>query len=452
MENYNNILVLGLGISGISTIKLLDKLNKEIYLYDSKDKNSLKINLEEINTISVTKYLGGEIPNLNGIDLVIKSPGMSPDEEVIKKIKDKGIELITDIEFAYRLSKTNNIIAVTGTNGKTTVVTLLNEIFISGGRNVILGGNIGFGILDKILDTKPDDVLLIEASSFQLNDISEFKPKISAITNLGSDHLDWHRTTDDYRNAKRHIYMNQTQDDYIVLDYDNKTLKELSDINARILWCSIDNKLDEGIYIEDETIIIKFDGKINNLMNISEINIFGKHNLKNILYVVGICILMGINIEVIKNTIKEFNGVEHRLEYVKVIKNVKYINDSKGTNLESTIVAIDAFNDPKILIAGGKDEGACFDELVKKISKEVKSVILLGETKELIYEKLLEIGYKNMIKVSSMNEAVSEANKQAIKGDIVLFSPACASYDMYNNYMQRGEDFKREVKLLFEEV
>lgn len=448
LETVENILVLGLGISGVSTVKLLKKLNKNIYVYDKKSKNELTPNLEEIEDIKFHEYFGGDKPDFKNIDLVIKSPGMPPSEEIIEEISNFKIEIISDIELAYLISDSKNFIVVTGTNGKTTVTTLLNEVFLKAGKKVILGGNIGYGILDNILDAKEDDIILIEASSFQLNNINKLKPKIAIITNIGSDHLDWHGSVENYQTAKKNIYKNQDKNDYIILDSDDEYLMNLKGIKSSKFSYSIKNILPKGVYIQDDIIKIRDKGKEHEILNIKDIKIFGDHNLKNILSVVGTCYLLGINLHVVKNAIIQFNGVEHRLEYVDIIKGVKYINDSKGTNIESTIVAIKAFKEDKILILGGKDEGASFEKLAFNIDSSVKNIILFGETKDLIKKSLDEIKFTNVNIVDSLEKAVELSYEIAKPDQIVLFSPACASYDMFKSYIQRGLIFKKEVQKL----
>lgn len=448
LETVENILVLGLGISGVSTVKLLKKLNKNIYVYDKKSKNELTPNLEEIEDIKFHEYFGGDKPDFKNIDLVIKSPGMPPSEEIIEEISNFKIEIISDIELAYLISDSKNFIVVTGTNGKTTVTTLLNEVFLKAGKKVILGGNIGYGILDNILDAKEDDIILIEASSFQLNNINKLKPKIAIITNIGSDHLDWHGSVENYQTAKKNIYKNQDKNDYIILDSDDEYLMNLKGIKSSKFSYSIKNILSKGVYIQDDIIKISDEGKEHEILNIKDIKIFGDHNLKNILSVVGTCYLLGINLHVVKNAIIQFNGVEHRLEYVDIIKGVKYINDSKGTNIESTIVAIKAFKEDKILILGGKDEGASFEKLAFNIDSSVKNIILFGETKDLIKKSLDEIKFTNVNIVDSLEKAVELSYEIAKPDQIVLFSPACASYDMFKSYIQRGLIFKKEVQKL----
>lgn len=448
LETVENILVLGLGISGVSTVKLLKKLNKNIYVYDKKSKNELTPNLEEIEDIKFHEYFGGDKPDFKNIDLVIKSPGMPPSEEIIEEISNFKIEIISDIELAYLISDSKNFIVVTGTNGKTTVTTLLNEVFLKAGKKVILGGNIGYGILDNILDAKEDDIILIEASSFQLNNINKLKPKIAIITNIGSDHLDWHGSVENYQIAKKNIYKNQDKNDYIILDSDDEYLMNLKGIKSSKFSYSIKNILPKGVYIQDDIIKISDEGKEHEILNIKDIKIFGDHNLKNILSVVGTCYLLGINLHVVKNAIIQFNGVEHRLEYVDIIKGVKYINDSKGTNIESTIVAIKAFKEDKILILGGKDEGASFEKLAFNIDSSVKNIILFGETKDLIKKSLDEIKFTNVNIVDSLEKAVELSYEIAKPDQIVLFSPACASYDMFKSYIQRGLIFKKEVQKL----
>lgn len=448
LETVENILVLGLGISGVSTVKLLKKLNKNIYVYDKKSKNELTPNLEEIEDIKFHEYFGGDKPDFKNIDLVIKSPGMPPSEEIIEEISNFKIEIISDIELAYLISDSKNFIVVTGTNGKTTVTTLLNEVFLKAGKKVILGGNIGYGILDNILDAKEDDIILIEASSFQLNNINKLKPKIAIITNIGSDHLDWHGSVENYQTAKKNIYKNQDKNDYIILDSDDEYLMNLKGIKSSKFSYSIKNILPKGVYIQDDIIKISDKGKEHEILNIKDIKIFGDHNLKNILSVVGTCYLLGINLHVVKNAIIQFNGVEHRLEYVDIIKGVKYINDSKGTNIESTIVAIKAFKEDKILILGGKDEGASFEKLAFNIDSSVKNIILFGETKDLIKKSLDEVKFTNVNIVDSLEKAIELSYEIAKPDQIVLFSPACASYDMFKSYIQRGLIFKKEVQKL----
>lgn len=440
------VLVLGLGISGLSIVKALDKLQAKIIVYDSKSEEELTDFFDQVKRIDLQKYLNNKEINLESIDLIVKSPGITHDIPIIIEAKKRNIEIITDLELAYRIAPTKNIISITGTNGKTTTTTLVGEIFKDKGFNTFVVGNIGIGILDNMVYAKKEDIFIIEASSFQLEDTKSFKPKVSLIINITPDHLTWHGTLENYIKAKKKNIVNQDKDDYTILNYDDKILRNLeSQLNSNLIWFSVKEKLDQGIFIEEGYIVIKDKRETVKVMRVGEVTLPGKHNLENILASIAIAWVMKIDMESMKNTIKKFKGVEHRIEYVKTINEVSYYNDSKGTNPDSTIKAIEAINPPIILIAGGYDKGSEFDELIKSFNGKIKELILFGETKEKIKKAAVENGFNNIYLVKDMKEAVKLSFELGIAKDNVLLSPACASWGMYNNFEERGIDFKNSV-------
>lgn len=450
--NNKNVLVIGVGISGVSTIKAINRLGANIYVTDSKSEEELSNVLLLLKDIPITKLLGTNDIDLSKIDLIIKSPGVPPHILLIEKAIEKGIEVISDIELSYRLGISDNFIAITGTNGKTTTTTLVGEVFKSAGLATHVVGNIGRGILGELINSKKEDYFIIEASSFQLEHTKFFKPKISLILNLTPDHIDWHGSFENYINSKKKIFINQNKDDFLVINYDDLLLRGFKDeINSNIIWFSTNTKLDKGIYLDGEYIVINDGEKITNIMKYVEIKIMGRHNLENILGCIGICLAAGIDLEIIKDTIISFKGVEHRLEYVVEKKGIKFYNDSKGTNPEASIKAIEAIPSPIILIAGGYDKASNFDDFVKTFKGNVKALVLLGQTKYKIKETADNNGYKDYYLVESIEEAVKLAYKLGEKGDYILLSPACASWGMFSNFEERGKAFKEAIYNLGEE-
>lgn len=447
-----NILILGLGITGVSTVKTLDKLGANIAISDLKDRNQLNEFISQIENIDLKLYLGTNDVPLDNIDLIIKSPGIPLNNEVINQANEKDIEVITDLELAYRISPNSNFIAITGTNGKTTTTTLTGEIFKKAGLTTHVAGNIGVGILWDIINSNNEDVFVIETSSFQLESTKTFKPNISLILNITPDHLNWHNTMDKYIEAKKKIFKNQDEDQYTILNYDDPLLRNMEDeIKSNLIWFSVDNKLSKGVYIEEGYIVINDGTKAQKILKAEEVKILGKHNLENALASVAIAWIMGIDSNIMKEVLKTFPGVEHRIEYVGTINGIQFFNDSKGTNSDASIKAVEAVKSPIILIAGGMDKGTEFDDFIQSFHNKVKALILLGETKEKIKNTALKHGFKNLYIVEDMKTAVKKSYELAEKGDNILLSPACASWDMYSSFEERGNDFKQAVYCLKEE-
>lgn len=450
LEN-KNVLVLGLGISGLSTIIALDKLGANIIISDAKSEEELKGVLDQVEEIPMELNLNTDDIDISGIDLVIKSPGIPPNAKLVKKSLANNIEVITDIELAYRISPTNNIIAITGTNGKTTTTTLVGEIFKKINPNTFVVGNIGVGILDKIVEANEDDIFVIEASSFQLEHCKDFKPHVSLILNISPDHLDWHGSYENYIEAKLKVLENQNSHDYSILNYDDKILFSIKDkLKSKVILFSLKECLDTGIFIENNNIIIKDEFEKTILMPCNELKILGKHNLENALGAVGIALAMGAPLDIVRDTLRNFKGVEHRIEFVVNKRGINFYNDSKGTNTDASIKAIEALDCPIILIAGGYDKGVSFDDFIKSFNNKVKALILLGATKYKIKECAQANGFENIFMVENMNEAVELSYKLGQEQDNVLLSPACASWGMYNNFEERGKDFKNAIYELME--
>ncbi|EOD01259.1 UDP-N-acetylmuramoyl-L-alanine--D-glutamate ligase [Caldisalinibacter kiritimatiensis] len=447
LEN-KNVLVLGLGVSGVSTTKALVKLGANVIVNDSKTEEDLKSNLKELEGLDVVYKLGNNDIKLGNIDLIVKSPGVPLTVPLLHKANELGIEVITDIELAYRIAK-NPFVAITGTNGKTTTTTLIGELFKNCGKNCKVAGNIGVGLLWEVVNCEDKDIFVIETSSFQLESTKYFKPKVSVIINITPDHLKWHKSFENYINAKKKIFKKQGNADFTVLNYDDGILRNLEkEIKSNVIYFSQKKKLDKGVYIDGDYIVID-DGEVSKkVIKYKDIKIPGKHNVENSLAAVCVGWLMGVPIECIKETLYTFEGVEHRLEFVEEIDGIKFYNDSKGTNPDASIRAIEAINKPIILIAGGLDKGSEFDEFIKSFNGKVKALILLGETAEKIKGTAIRHGFNNIYIVDNMRKAVNKAFDISEKGDNVVLSPACASWDMYNSYEERGKDFKSEVEKL----
>lgn len=440
------VLVMGLGISGLSTIKALNKYGAKIIITDSKDEIELKETLNSIKHIDLEKKLGNKEVDLSKVDLIIKSPGIPPSAKILLKAKNLNIEIINDIELGYRLSNTENIIGITGTNGKTTTTTLIGEILKNADLNPHIAGNIGKGFLEEVLVSKREDYFVLELSSFQLEHTNSFKPKLALMLNISPDHLDWHENFRNYIKAKKKIFKNQNKEDYLILNYDDEILREFKDeAKGNIIWFSINNSLDRGIYLKNENIVYNNGVREEEIFNSKDLKIIGKHNLENVLGAISVSLVLDIDIEIIKDTLKKFKGVEHRLEFVDEIDGIKFFNDSKGTNPNASIKAIEAIDGDVILIAGGYEKNSDFYDFILSLKEKVKHLILLGDTKYRIRDIAYEYDYKDVDLVNTMKEAVNLSYSLGKEKDTILLSPACASWDMYKNFEERGKEFKRLV-------
>ena len=434
--SMKKVLVYGLGLTGISSVKTLEKEGYEVYTYDKNKKN-----VKELEGYKYSPISDLEIDTIP-YDFVVKSPGIPPHDEIVKRLSRK-YEIISDIELSYRLFPDAKIISITGTNGKTSTTSMVTHILNESGIKAISVGNIGEGILWQMATNK-DAVFVCELSSFQLHNVKNYKPKIATITNISEDHIDWHGTFDDYINSKINISKNQDEDDYIIINHEDEILQDhKSSYKAKIYEFSSKNEVERGIFLKESTIYLK-DEKIEKLIDVDDLLVIGNHNYENIMAASLCAYLFGIDISDIKNALKTFKSIEHRLEYVDAISGVKVYNDSKGTNVDSSVKAIESFNDPIIIIAGGYNKHIDYSAYVKAFKKKGKLMVIMGETSDILANLCKEEGV-SYIKAKDMKEAVDISFDHASDGDVILLSPASASWDMYKNFELRGEDFKAKV-------
>lgn len=444
------VLLIGLAKTGISTIKHLNRLGAKVVVNDIKDKEKLKDILDELSDLNNVEYILGYHPeNVDDIDMTVVSPGVPLDLPFILKLKAKNIEIIGEVELAYRLSRNPIFIGITGTNGKTTTTSLVGEIFKKASKDTYIVGNIGNPVIDTVDVANENSVLVTELSSFQLESVDKFKPHISAILNFTEDHLNRHHTMKAYMEAKARIFENQDSNDFCILNYDDEEVRSLSDnVKAKKIFFSRKKCLEYGIYLDEKkNIIINLGEKIT-LLNKDELSLPGNHNLENCMAAAAIAYVSNIDIDVIRKVLKTFAGVEHRQEFVRNLNGIMFVNDSKATNPDSSIKAIQSYNRPIVLIAGGMDKQSSFDEFLDIAKENVYALVLLGETAQKIKECAQNKGFDNITVVKDMKEAVDASYQIAKDGDVVLLSPACASWDMYKSFEVRGIDFKDNVNNL----
>lgn len=445
--------LIGLGISNLYLANYLIQYTKNIFITESLPETKLSDRLAKLNP--KIKYECGKHTDkiFKYTDLIIRSPGIPRDNILIKKILDKKIPVTTELEIAYQILKsklgcTPTIIAITGTNGKTTTTTLVGKI-ISSYREAVICGNIGEPLIKFVDKIKKDTVVVIEVSSYQLEDIVQFKPHISCILNITEDHLDHHKSMKNYINAKFNIFLNQGNNDFAVVNYDDKNIRTaLKSIQKpRIVYFSKKNKLQYGCWLNTNTMYAVFNYNNESKKVKIQTSLPGEHNLENITASVTCSLLIGIPVKYIEKSIKTFHGVEHRLEFVRKINGVVYINDSKSTNVDSTLVALKSFSNPIHLILGGRDKGAPYTPLIPLIKQKVKTILLIGEATEIIYKQIKNLDVK-IYKCGTLQNAVKTAYQIAKKNEIVLLSPACSSFDQFVNFEHRGNEFKRLVNSL----
>ena len=443
------VLVFGSGISGIGAVKLLEGQGADVILYDGNDKLDEKKLKENLGEDSKARIILGGFPQelLEELDLVILSPGVPTDLPVLTAMHEKNIEVIGEVELAYRYGK-GDVLAITGTNGKTTTTTLLGQIMKDYQDDVFVVGNIGNPYTVAAGEMTEHAVAVAEMSSFQLESIVTFRPKVSAILNYTPDHLNRHHTMEAYIAAKENIARNQTESDFCVLNYEDEIMREFGkNLKCQVLYFSSVHTLERGIYLSGGNIIYK-NPEEEIVCNVNELQILGTHNYENVMAAVCMAALYGVPMESIRRTIKAFRGVEHRIEYVTEKNGVAYYNDSKGTNPDAAIKGIQAMNRPTVLLGGGYDKDSEYTEWINSFDGKVKKLILMGATKEKIARDAEKCGFHEYVYVDTFEEGVRLAASLAEPGDAVLLSPACASWGMFPNYEVRGEKFKEIVNSL----
>lgn len=448
MKN-KKVLVFGSGISGIGAGKLLEQVGASVVLYDGKETLDKEVLKAQLGDDTKAEIILGELSEevMETLDLVVMSPGVPTDLPVVLKMRDMGIPIWGEVELAYTYGQ-GDVLAITGTNGKTTTTALLGEIMKNYKESVFVVGNIGNPYTAAALEMREDSVAVAEMSSFQLETIHEFRPKVSAILNITPDHLNRHHTMEAYIKAKEDIAKNQTKEDTCVLNYEDEVTRKIGEnVKANVLYFSSQRKLDRGIYLDDGNIILRQDEEIL-VCNVNELKLLGTHNYENVMAAVAMAAAYGTPMEVIRRTIKEFAGVEHRIEFVREKDGVAYYNDSKGTNPDAAIKGIQAMNRPTVLIGGGYDKDSEYEEWIQAFDGKVKLLVLVGATKEKIAEAAERVGFVSYVMADSFEEAVEKCIEAAEPGDAVLLSPACASWGMFKNYEERGDKFKELVNCL----
>ena len=506
------VLVFGTGKSGIAAEELLHKKGASVVLYDGNDKLEKEEILKKLESRDSVEVVLGELPEemLDSLDLVVLSPGVPTDLPVVLKMKEKEIPVIGEVELAYQVSR-GKVLAITGTNGKTTTTSLLGEIMKAYQPEVKVVGNIGTPYTSAALDTTDDTVtvaevgcpsfsdtpvggsisnvcvspfsavvaliapslmdetastadgspiistdfgeMVVEISSFQLETIKEFHPAASAITNITEDHLNRHHTMEEYIRVKECITENQTMDDLCVLNYEDEILrpfgeKLMAEKKVQVMYFSSLRALKDGIYYQDGEIRIAKNGETELLTRTDDLKLLGLHNFENVMVASAMALHAGVPMETVRKVIQEFAGVEHRIEYVCEKDGVAYYNDSKGTNPDAAIKGIQAMNRPTLLIGGGYDKQSTYEEWIQAFDGKVRFLVLIGDTKEKIAKAARNVGFNDIIMADNLKEAVQICHDKANAGDAVLLSPACASWDQFKSYEQRGELFKEYVRAL----
>ncbi|MGI6722414.1 MAG: UDP-N-acetylmuramoyl-L-alanine--D-glutamate ligase [Anaerovoracaceae bacterium] len=444
------ILVVGLGRSGAAALKALLSAGADVEVQDSKKAGELDEELEAfLKEKGVRSYLGEKPEDPAGYDFIVPSPGVPLKLDFIAKAIKAGVPVIGELELAYEMGG-GKYVAITGTNGKTTTTTLVGEIFKEAGRDTRVVGNIGVAVMNEALNADDDTWMITEVSSFQLETISRFKPVVSAILNITPDHLDRHGSMENYALTKARIFENQDESGYVVMNFDDKeSFRLATGAKATIVPFSREEKLLFGAFVKNDKIVIRnHDEETIEFCGVHELKIPGTHNLENALAATAIAYFAGIEPQYISKALREFSGVEHRIEYCGTVNGVRYVNDSKGTNTDAAIKAINAIDGDIVLIAGGYDKGADFTEFIKAFGSKVKHVALMGAMASKIKIAAEKLGYTHTIIMKDMEDCVAEAARLAKKGDTVLLSPACASWDMYDDFEKRGEHFKKCVERL----
>ena len=443
-----NILVVGMGRSGKAALEALSGTGAKLSAQDSQDASHMdEAFLEFLREGHVATYFGSTPDDMSVFDMLVLSPGVPPQLDFIREAASEGAEIIGELELAYRMTDAH-FAAITGTNGKTTTTTLAGEIFKAAGRKTSVVGNIGNPVVTEAVSADSDSWMVTEVSSFQLETTRDFRPEVSAILNLTPDHLNRHKTMKAYGDAKARIAVNQSPEEYLIINRDDEAAMELArQSRATVVPFSRKAALEAGAFLQGRDIVIKdFDGTIHNICSRDDLRIIGDHNVENVLAAAALCYYAGIDEDVIGNAVRAFPGVEHRIEFCGTRDGVDYYNDSKGTNVDAAVIALKALENNIILIAGGDGKAQDFTDLAAHLDGAVTALVLLGRDAPLIEEAARKAGFTDIFTCGSMEECVRKASELARSGDKVLLSPACASWDMYPNYEVRGRHFKDCVR------
>jgi UDP-N-acetylmuramoylalanine--D-glutamate ligase len=446
--NGKRVLVVGLGKSGVASALFLQKRGARVSVSDAKSPEQLRQEIPMLLDAGITVETGehGE-RTFREQDLIVVSPGVPFDMPLLARARERGIPIIGEVELAYRFLK-GNILAVTGSNGKTTTTTLAGDVIAAAGRDTLVGGNIGTPAISFVETATDQTWVVLEISSFQLETIESFRPKIAVVLNVTPDHLDRHHTFENYTTAKARIFENQTSDDFAILNADDATCVAMAaNVKSRVYWFSRLRQVERGALVRGEDMVWTDADREQTILPVREIQLKGSHNLENVLAAVCVGMLVKAEPAAIRRAVEEFRAVEHRLEYVGAVRGVEYYNDSKATNVDATIKALESFPGRLHLILGGKDKGSDYRVLNDLIAQRVKRVYTVGAAAAKIES---QIRGAEVLHSETLNQAVKQASELATAGDVVLLAPACASFDQFDSYEHRGRIFKELVRGLAE--
>lgn len=445
--NGKKALVCGMARSGIAAAKLLNRLGARVTLQDMKKREEISADVLALEGEGIVLYTGANPDEIAcAQDLIVLSPGIPCDLPFIAAAEEAGIEVISEVELAYRLTPCP-ITAITGTNGKTTTTTLTGEIMKTAYSGTAVVGNIGIPYSEEVERLTEKDWVVAEISSFQMEKAKEFHPHISAVLNITPDHLNRHKTMDVYIAMKERVFAKQTAADFCILNHGDEICRKMADKTAaKLFFFDSSETLAEGIYLDGDAIEVRWGAINETLIHVDELQILGVHNYENVMAAAAMGICAGIALDTIRAVLKGFAGVAHRIEYVATVDGVDYYNDSKGTNVDASIRAVLAMKKPIVLIGGGYDKGSSFDEWTKLFPGRVKHLVLIGVTAPKVRASAEKFGFTAISDCETFEEAVDLCREKAEVGDCVLLSPACASWGMFDNYEQRGDMFKEQVR------
>lgn len=445
--NGKKALVCGMARSGIAAAKLLNRLGARVTLQDMKKREEISADVLALEGEGIVLYTGANPDEIAcAQDLIVLSPGIPCDLPFIAAAEEAGIEVISEVELAYRLTSCP-ITAITGTNGKTTTTTLTGEIMKTAYSGTAVVGNIGIPYSEEVERLTEKDWVVAEISSFQMEKAKEFHPHISAVLNITPDHLNRHKTMDVYIAMKERVFAKQTAEDFCILNHGDEACRKMADKTAaKVFFFDSSETLAEGIYLNGDAIEVRWGAINETLIHVDELQILGVHNYENVMAAAAMGICAGIALDTIRAVLKGFAGVAHRIEYVATVDGVDYYNDSKGTNVDASIRAVLAMKKPIVLIGGGYDKGSSFDEWTKLFPGRVKHLVLIGVTAPKVRASAEKFGFTAISDCETFAEAVNLCREKAEDGDCVLLSPACASWGMFDNYEQRGDMFKEQVR------
>lgn len=444
------VIVLGLARSGVAIAKLLNDLQAKVLVNDYKPREQCP-EAEELEKLGIQVLCGGHPDDLisDEVDLLVKNPGIPYEVKPVVQATEKGIPVITEVEIAGALSEAP-VIGITGSNGKTTTTTLVGEMLTKSGVKNRVAGNIGQALAEVVMNSTEDEWLVAELSSFQLKGTRSFKPKAAALLNVYPAHLDYHHDIEDYFSSKIKLFQNQTKEDVAVLNRDHPYCRQAAEqIQSDIWWFSRLEEVPKGVFVREGLVIARYsESQEEPVIPVSEIALRGDFNLENVLAAIALSLAAGANVAGICEVLKTFPGVEHRLEYVTTVNGVRFYNDSKATNPQAATKALESFDEPVIWIGGGLDRGIDFKEMMPVFRKRVKAMIAYGQTRDILVERGKEAGLGAVHAVDDLKNAVEIATRLAGPGDVVLLSPACASWDQYTSFEERGSIFKETVHSL----